>query len=129
MDNVTQAEMLTNYAIFCLERQKDVLKAYRKIQREYWELAITVFGIIVSTATIVASIWCAVADIIEGWVPAVITISVGAFIAILCVAVKAALDNIHEAKAFIATANNVYTTLEDIIYIVNRMNDPEEDNQ
>lgn len=128
MDNVTQAELLTNYAIFCLERQKDVLTAYRKIHREYWELAFTVFCIVVSMATIVASIWCAVADIIDGWVPAVITISVGAFIAILCVAVKVSIDNIREAKTFIADANNVYTTLEDIIYIVDRMNN-EEDRQ
>lgn len=129
MDNATQAEMLTNYAIFCLERQKDVLIAYRKIQREHLELACLTFFIIVSMATIVASIWCAVAELLDTWVPVVITISVGIFIAIVIVAVKVTLDTIHEYKAFIAKANNVYTTLEDIIYIVNRMNDLEEDNQ
>ena len=72
MDNIKLITILSDYAIFCLERQQNVLKAYRKIRRERWDFVGIILGIIVCVAAIMASIWCAVADIIDGWVPAVI---------------------------------------------------------
>ena len=131
MDNIKLITILSDYAIFCLERQQNVLKAYRKIRRERWDFVGVILGIIVCAAAIMASIWCAVADIIDGWVPAVIIGPAGAFIGMLIITAKTPLDNIREAKTFIAKANSVPNTLEDIAYIVNSLNedDTEEDEQ
>lgn len=131
MDNIKLITILSDYAIFCLERQQDVLKAYRKIRRERWDFVGVILGIIVCAAAIMASIWCAVADIIDGWVPAVIIGPAGAFIGMLIITAKTPLDNIHEAKTFIAKANSVPNTLEDVVNIVNSLNedDTEEDEQ
>lgn len=132
MDNIKLITILSDYAIFCLERQQNVLKAYRKIRRERWDFVGIILGIVVCVAAIMASIWCAVADIIDGWVPAVIMGPAGAFIGLLIITAKTPLDNIHEAKAFIAKASDVLTTLGDIAYIVNSLNDEddtEEDEQ
>jgi hypothetical protein len=122
MDNITQTEMLINYGLFCLERQKDVLKAYRKIYREYWELAIVIILAIAATGCAIASIVCATMEIFDGWAAALVFILDGICAAMFAVYAKVTSDNIHEAKAFIAKASDVYTTLEDIIYIVDRMN-------
>ena len=64
MDNIKLITILSDYAIFCLERQRNVLAAYRKIRRERWDFVGIILGIIVCAAAIMASIWCAVADII-----------------------------------------------------------------
>lgn len=128
MDNTTQTEMLTNYAIFCLERQRDVLKAYRRLRREYWELAIAILLTIVAVACALASIACATMRIFDGWAAAMVFILDGISAAMFVIYAKVSLDNIHDAKAFIVEANNVYTTLEDIIYIVDRMNNEEDNN-
>lgn len=131
MDNIKLITILSDYAIFCLERQQDVLKAYRKIRRERWDFVGVILGIIVCAAAIMASIWCAVADIIDGWVPAVIIVPAGAFIGILIITAKTPLDNIHEAKTYIAKANSIPNVLEDVVNIVNSLNedDTEEDEQ
>lgn len=131
MDNIKLITLLSDYAIYCLERQRNVLKAYRKIRRERWDFVGIILGIIVCAAAIMSSIWCAVADIIDGWVPAVIIVPAGAFIGILIITAKTPLDNINEAKSFIAEVNSIPNALEDVVNIVNSLNedDTEEDEQ
>lgn len=129
MDNIKLITLLSDYAIFCIERQRNVLKAYRKIRRERWDFVGIILGIIVCAAAIMASIWCAVAEYIDGWVPAVIIGPAGAFIGLLIITAKTPLDNIHEAKTFIAEVNSIPNALEDVVNIVNSLNedDTEED--
>ena len=131
MDNIKLITILSDYAIFCLERQQNMLAAYRKIRRERWNFVGVILGIVVCAAAIMASIWCAVADIIDGWVPPVIIVPGGAFIGILIITAKTPLDNIHEAKTYIAKANSIPNALEDVVNIVNSLNedDTEEDEQ
>lgn len=129
MDDIKLITILSDYAIFCLERQKNMLAAYRKIRRERWDFVGIILGIVVCAAAIMASIWCAVADIIDGWVPAVIIVPAGAFIGLLIITAKTPLDNINEAKTFIAEVNSIPNALEDVVNIVNSLNedDTEED--
>lgn len=131
MDNIKLIALLSDYAIYCLERQRNVLAAYRKIRRERWDFVGIILGIIICAAAIMASIWCAVADIIDGWVPAVIIGPAGAFIGVLIITAKTPLDNINEAKTFIAEVNSIPNALEDVVNIVNSLNedDTEEDEQ
>lgn len=131
MDNIKLITILSDYAIFCLERQRNLLAAYRKIRRERWDFVGIILGIVVCAAAIMLSIWAAVADIIDDWVPAVIIGPVGAFIGLLIITAKTPLDNIHEVKAFIAKANSIPATLEDVVYIVNSLleDDTEEEEQ
>ena len=131
MDNIKLITLLSDYAIFCIERQRNILAAYRKIRRERWDFFGIILGIVVCAAAIMASIWCAVADIIDGWVPAVIIGPAGAFIGMLIITAKTPLDNIHEAKSFIAEVNSIPNALEDVVNIVNSLNedDTEEDEQ
>ena len=126
MDNIKLITILSDYAIFCLERQQNVLKAYRKIRRERWDFVGVILGIIVCAAAIMASIWCAVADIIDGWVPAVIIGPAGAFIGMLIITAKTPLDNIHEAKTYIAEVNSIPNVLEDVVNIVDCLNDEDD---
>lgn len=123
MDNIKLITLLSDYAIFCIERQQNILAAYRKIRRERWDFVGIILGIIVCAAAIMASIWCAVADIIDGWVPAVIIGPAGAFIGLLIITAKTPLDNIHEAKTFIAKANSIPNALEGVVNIVNSLNE------
>ena len=129
MDDIKLITLLSDYAIYCLERQKNMLAAYRKIRRERWDFVGIILGIVVCAAAIMASIWCAVADIIDGWVPAVIIVPAGAFIGLLIITAKTPLDNINEAKTFIAEVNSIPNALEDVVNIVNSLNedDTEED--
>lgn len=128
MDNIKLITILSDYAIFCLERQQNVLKAYRKIRRERWDFVGIILGIVVCAAAIMASIWLAVADIIDGWVPAVIIGPAGAFIGMLIITAKTSLDNIHEAKTFIAEVNSIPNALEDVVNSLNE-DDTEEEEQ
>ena len=123
MDNIKLVTLLSDYGIFCLERQNDVLKAYRKMCREYWELAIVIILTIAATGCAIASIVCATMELFDGWAAALVFILDGICAAIFAVYAKVTLDNIHEAKAFIAKAGDVPTTLGDIAYIVNSLND------
>lgn len=132
MDNIELITVLSDYAIFCLERQNDVLKAYRKMHREYWELAIVIILTIAATGCAIASIVCATMEIFDGWAAALVFILDGICAAMFAVYAKVTSDNIHEAKAFIAKASDVHTTLGDIAYIVDCLNDEddtEEDEQ
>lgn len=131
MDNIKLITILSDYAIFCIERQQNMLAAYRKIRRERWDFVGIILGIVVCAAAIMLSIWAAVAELIDGWVPAVLIGPAGAFIGMLIITAKTPLDNINEAKAFIAKANSIPNALEDVVNIVNSLNedDTEEDEQ
>lgn len=131
MDNIKLITILSDYAIFCLERQHNVLKAYRKIRRERWDFVGIILGIIVCAAAIMLSIWGSVLEYIDGWVPAVIIGPAGAFMGLLIITAKTPLDNIHEAKTYIAEVNSIPNALEDVVNIVNSLNEDntEEDEQ
>ena len=133
MDNIKLITLLSDYGIFCLERQQSVLKAYRKIHREYWELAIAIILTIAATGCAIASIVCATMEIFDGWAAALVFILDGICAAMFAVYSKVTSDNIHEAKAFIAKASDVPTTLGDIAYIVEQLDtsndNTEEDEQ
>lgn len=122
MDNITQTEMLINYGIFCLERQKDVLTAYRKIRSAYIELMLLVTVILALIAGALTSIAYASMALFDGWAAAILSLVAAGFIALFVIYAKIISNDIHNNKAYIAEACNVYTTLSDIIYIVDRMN-------
>lgn len=132
MDNIELITILSDYAIFCLERQNDVLKAYRKMRREYWELAIVILLAIAATGCAIGSVVCAMMELFDGWAAALVFILDGICAAMFGIYAKVTVDRINEAKAFIAKANDVHTTLGDIAYIVDCLNDEddtEEDEQ
>ena len=131
MDNIKLITLLSDYAIFCIERQKDVLKAYRKMCREYWELAIVILLCIAAVSCAIASIVCATMEIFDGWAAALVFILDGICAAMFAVYAKVTVDRIHEAKSFIAKANSIPNALEDVVNIVNSLNedDTEEDEQ
>ena len=132
MDNIEFITLLSDYAIFCLERQNDVLKAYRRMRREYWELAIVILLAIAATGCAIGSVVCAMMELFDGWASALVFILDGICAAMFGIYAKVTVDHINEAKAFIAKASDVHTTLGDIAYIVNSLNDEdnaEEDEQ
>lgn len=131
MDNIKLITILSDYGIFCLERQNDVLKAYRKMRREYWELAIVIILTIAAVGCALASIACATMELFDGWAAALVFILDGICAAVFAVYAKVTLDNIHEAKSFIAEANSIPNALEDIVKIVNILleDDTEEEEQ
>ena len=126
MDNIEFITLLSDYAIFCLERQNDVLKAYRKMHREYWELAIVILLAIAATGCAIGSVVCAMMEIFDGWASALVFILDGICAAMFGIYAKVTVDHINEAKAFIAKASDVHTTLGDIAYIVNSLNDEDD---
>lgn len=131
MDNIKLITMLSDYAIFCLERQQNVLAAYRKMHREYWELAIVIILTIAATGCAIASIVCATMEIFDGWAAALVFILDGICAAMFAVYAKVTVDRINEAKTFIAKANSIPNALEDVVNIVNSLNEDntEEDEQ
>lgn len=132
MDNIELITLLSDYAIFCLERQTDVLKAYRKMHREYWELAIVILLAIAATGCAIGSVVCAMMELFDGWAAALVFILDGICAAMFGIYAKVTVDHINEAKAFIVKASDVHTTLGDIAYIVDCMNnedDTEEEEQ
>lgn len=132
MDNIKLIKILSDYAIFCIERQQEVLKAYRKMHREYWELAIVIILTIAATGCAIASIVCATMEIFDGWAAALVFILDGICAAMFAIYAKVTVDRIHEAKTFIVKANSIPNALEDVVNIVNSLNDEddtEEDEQ
>lgn len=107
-------EVIVSYGIYCLNRQEQLLNTYRKLRREYLDLTFFIVCIVVSFAAILASISFAVTDDLDGWVPVLLTIIIGAFIALLVMALKATLSNIDEHKRFIAQSRDINNTLADI---------------
>ena len=132
MDNIKLITLLSDYGIFCLERQKQVLTAYRKMRREYWELAIVILLAIAAAGCAIGSVVCAMMELFDGWASALVFILDGICAAMFGIYAKVTVDRINETKAFIAKASDVATTLDDIVYIVDCLNDEdntEEDEQ
>lgn len=126
MDNIKLITLLSDYAIFCLDRQETMLKIYRKRHRSYRQVFIDVFIVTAAFAGIIAAIWCAIIDYIDGWLAVLLTVLYGVAIAIFITDCKATSDLITSYNRYLKQASSIPAALEDIAYIVNSLND--EDN-
>ena len=131
MDNIKLIIALSDYAIFCLDRQETMLKIYRKRHRSYWQVSIDAFIVTLATAGIIASIWCAIIEYIDGWLAVLLTVLYGVAIAIFVIDCKATCDLVTEYNRYLKQASSVPNALEDVVNIVNSLNedDTEEDEQ
>ena len=131
MDNIELITLLSDYAIFCLERQETMLKIYRKRQRSLWQVSIDAFIVTLAIAGIIAAIWCAIIEYIDGWLAVLLTVLYGVAIAIFVIDCKATSELITSYNRYLKQASSVPAALEDIAYIVNSLNedDTEEDEQ
>ena len=133
MDNIKLITILSDYAIFCLDRQETMLKIYRKRQRSYWQVSIDAFIVTLAVAGIISAIWCAIIDYIDGWLAVLLTILYGVAIAIFVIDCKTTCDLVTEYNRYLKQASSIPAALEDIAYIVEQLNtsndDTEEDEQ
>ena len=131
MDNVELITLLSDYAIFCLDRQETMLKVYRKRQRSLWQVSIDAFIVTMAIAGIIAAIWCAAIDYIDGWLAVLLTVLYGVAIAIFVTDCKATCELITEYNRYLKQASSIPAALEDVVNIVNSLNedDTEEDEQ
>ena len=129
MDN-KHIEVIVSYGIYCLNRQEQLLSTYRKLRRAYLDLTFIILCMVISFASILASISFAVTGYLDGWVPVLLTVTIGAFIALLVMALKAILGNIDAYKRFIAESRDINNTLTDIADVINLLEDnTQEDKQ
>ena len=129
MDN-KHIEVIVSYGIYCLNRQEQLLSTYRKLRRAYIDLTFIIVFMVISFASILASISFAVTGYLDGWVPVLLTVTIGAFIALLVMALKAILGNIDAYKRFIAESRDINNTLTDIADVINLLEDnTQEDKQ
>ena len=132
MDNIKLITILSDYAIFCLDRQETMLKIYRKRHRSYWQVSIDAFIVTLAIAGIIASIWCAIIEYIDGWLAVLLTVLYGVAIAIFVIDCKATCDLVTEYNRYLKQASSIPDALEDIVKIVDCLNDEddtEEDKQ
>ena len=132
MDNIKLITILSDYAIFCLDRQETMLKIYRKRHRSYWQVSIDAFIVTLAIAGIIASIWCAIIEYIDGWLAVLLTVLYGVAIAIFVIDCKATCDLVTEYNRYLKQASSIPDALEDIVKIVDCLNDEddtEEDRQ
>ena len=131
MDNIKLITVLSDYAIFCLDRQETMLKIYRKRQRSLWQVSIDAFIVTLAIAGIIASIWCAIIEYIDGWLAVLLTVLYGVAIAIFVIDCKATCDLVTEYNRYLKQASSIPNALEDVVNIVNSLNedDAEEDEQ
>lgn len=131
MDNIKLIALLSDYAIFCLDRQETMLKIYRKRHRSYWQVTIDAFIVTMALAGIIAAIWCAIIENIDGWLAVLLTVLYGVAIAIFATDCKTTCDLITSYNRYLKQASSVPAALEDITYIVNSLNEDntEEDEQ
>ena len=122
MDN-KHIEVIVSYGIYCLNRQEQLLDTYRKLRRAYLDLTFIIVCMVASFAGILASISFAVTGYLDGWVPVLLTVTIGAFIALLVMALKAILGNIDAYKRFIAESRDINNTLTDIADVLNLLED------
>lgn len=129
--NNKHTEVIVSYGIYCLNRQEQLLNTYRKLRREYLDLTFIILCMVAGFAAILASISFAVTGYLDGWVPVLLTITIGAFIALLVMALKATLANIDEHKRFIAESRDINNTLADIADVLSLLDgkDIQEDEQ
>ena len=126
MDNIKLITLLSDYAIFCLDRQETMLKIYRKRHRSYWQVSIDAFIVTLAVAGIIAAIWCAIIEYIDGWLAVLLTVLYGVAIAIFVIDCKATCDLVTEYNRYLKQASSIPAALEDVVNIVNSLND--EDN-
>lgn len=133
MDNVELITLLSDYAIFCIDRQETMLKVYRKRQRSLWQVSIDAFIVTLAIAGIIAAIWCAAIDYIDGWLAVLLTVLYGVAIAIFVTDCKATSDLITEYNRYLKQASSIPAALNDVAYIVEQLDtsndDTEEDEQ
>ena len=131
MDNIKLITILSDYAIFCLERQETMLKIYRKRHRSYWQVSIDAFIVTLAVAGIIASIWCAIIEYIDGWLAVLLTVLYGVAIAIFVIDCKATCDLVTEYNRYLKQASSIPAALDDVVNIVNSLNedDTEEEEQ
>lgn len=131
MDNIKLITVLSDYAIFCLERQETMLKVYRKRQRSYWQVFIDAFIATMAIAGIIAAIWCAIIEYIDYWLAVLLTVLYGIAIAIFVTDCKATCDLVTSYNRYLKQASSIPNALEDVVNIVNSLNedDTEEDEQ
>ena len=132
MDNIKLITILSDYAIYCLDRQETMLKIYRKRHRSYWQVSIDAFIVTLAVAGIIASIWCAIIEYIDGWLAVLLTVLYGVAIAIFVIDCKATCDLVTEYNRYLKQASSIPAALEDVVNIVNSLNDEddtEEDEQ
>ena len=127
MDNIKLITILSDYAIFCLDRQETMLKIYRKRHRSYWQVSIDAFIVTLAIAGIIASIWCAIIEYIDGWLAVLLTVLYGVAIAIFVIDFKATCDLVTEYNRYLKQASSIPDALEDVVNIVNSLNDEEEE--
>lgn len=131
MDNIELITVLSDYAIFCIDRQETMLKIYRKRQRSYWQVSIDAFIVTMAIAGIIAAIWCAAIEYIDGWLSVLLTVLYGIAIAIFVTDCKSTSELINAYNRYLKQASNIPAALEDVVNIVNSLNedDTEEDEQ
>ena len=122
MDN-KHIEVIVSYGIYCLNRQEQLLDTCRKLRRAYIDLTFIIVCMVIGFAGILASISFAVTGYLDGWVPVLLTVTIGAFIALLVMALKAILGNIDAYKRFIAESRDINNTLADIADVLNLLED------
>lgn len=131
MDNIKLITLLSDYAIFCLDRQETMLKIYRKRQRSYWQVFIDAFIATMAIAGIIAAIWCAIIEYIDGWLAVLLTVLYGVAIAIFVTDCKSTCDLVAAYNRYFNQASSIPNALEDVVNIVNSLNedDTKEDEQ
>ena len=133
MDNIELITLLSDYAIFCLDRQETMLKVYRKRQRSLWQVSIDAFIVTMALAGIIAAIWCAAIDYLDGWLAVLLTVLYGVAIAIFVTDCKATCELITAYNRYLKQASSIPAALEDIAYIVEQLytsnDNTEEDEQ
>ena len=123
MDNIKLITILSDYAIFCLDRQETMLKIYRKRHRSYWQVTIDAFIVTMALAGIIAAIWCAIIENIDGWLAVLLTVLYGVAIAIFATDCKTTCDLITSYNRYLKQVSSIPAALEDIAYIVDSLNE------
>ena len=123
MDNIKLITILSDYAIFCLDRQETMLKIYRKRHRSYWQVTIDAFIVTMALAGIIAAIWCAIIENIDGWLAVLLTVLYGVAIAIFATDCKTTCDLITSYNRYLKQVSSIPAALEDITYIVDSLNE------
>lgn len=121
MDNIKLITLLSDYAIFCLDRQETMLKICRKRHRSYWQVFIDAFIVTAAFAGIIAAIWCVIIEYIDGWLAVLLTILYGIAIAIFVTDCKATSDLITSYNRYLKQASSIPAALEDVVNIVNSL--------
>lgn len=122
MDNIELITVLSDYAIFCIDRQETMLKVYRKRRRSYWQVSIDAFIATMAFAGIIAAIWCAAIEYIDGWLAVLLTVLYIIAIAIFVTDCKATCELINAYNRYLKQASSIPTALNDVAYIVEQLN-------